>query len=123
MVLVVQQCPSIPFLAGLIYIAPLIPPIEISGQGHVEFQQGGLRRLDGELFLSQRQFSNGPILQARVKSPFFIDLFQRPDRYVFWVIQFPASNLAPFGKLLPQEIQPRLIYFHKLIPSIVVDCH
>ena len=74
------------------------------------------------MFLSQRQFSNGPILQARVEPPFFIDLFQRSDGYVFWGIQFPASNLAPFWKLIPQEIQPRLIYFHKLIPSIVMVC-
>src|SRR5699024_7925130 len=106
LILVVQQRPAVPFLTRLVYIAPLVPPIEIGGQGHIEFEQGWLRRLDRELFLSQRQFSNGPIPHARVEPSFFIDLFQRPSRYVFWVIQLPAYNLAPTWELFPQECQP-----------------
>ena len=100
------ESPSVPCFSVLGDISPFVSGVEVGGQGHIEFEQGGLRRLDRELFLSPRPFSNGPIPHARVEPSFFIDLFQRPSRYVFWVIQLPAYNLAPTWELFPQECQP-----------------
>ena len=54
-VLVVQKRPAVPFLTNLVPIPPLIPGIEAGGEGHVQLEQGGFRRVDGEDVLPKGQ--------------------------------------------------------------------
>lgn len=55
LVFILQEGSAIPFLAGLINIAPLIPAVEVGGQGHIELEQSGFGRLDGETILPNGQ--------------------------------------------------------------------
>ena len=121
----IQERAAVPLLAVLRHVPPLVPFVEVSGEGHVQLHSGGLRRQDSEAVLSNDQGQTAAIVPFHMELPSVIDVFQCAHgtgrHWVVGVFHLSELDPAPCGVLLPQKGQPfsrRRV--HSEIPPIVM---
>ena len=82
--------------------------------------------MDSKPVLSDHQSQAAAVVPSDLELAVVVNVVQGPHS-AGWngaraVPHFSEPDAAALWVLLPQEIQPCLIYFHKLIPSIVMVC-